>query len=158
MAAYATLLITIKGGSKMRKTTLVLTTVLATLTIGGGVSAQAATKVPVGMRHAWYQKLKDAKDPEFIKLMKNSIDSGSKAYHTKLKGARLQVIKKSGGWYQIGARGITNPTYKLKKLKIGGTKRTVLLKKYSKSSHYASVYLKGKKTVLPLANAEYFLK
>ncbi|ANZ60977.1 hypothetical protein [Secundilactobacillus paracollinoides] len=119
--------------------------------------AQAATKVPSSLRHSWYMTLPSIKDPSFIKFTSRSIDVGDKSYHNKISGSNLQVIKKSGGWYEIGYKGITNPTYRTKKIKIGNTKRTVLLKKYSKNSHYADVFLNGKKVKLLLQYSSYFL-
>lgn len=139
-------------------------TILATLTAGlaltigtGVVPAKAATKVPSAMRHSWYQPFKDVKDPMFIKFSATSIDTGSKGYHNKIAGKKLQVIKKKSGWYQIGAAGISNPTYKVTKLKVDGKKRTVLLKKFSKSSHYADVYVNGTKTKITVSAANHFL-
>lgn len=119
--------------------------------------AQAATKIPASLRHNWYMNLKSIKDPSFIKFKSTSMDVGDKGFHMKYKIKDLQVTKKKGGWYQIGPKGITNSTYKTKKMKIGHVKRTVLLKNYLGRSHYADVYVIGSKVTLPLANASYFL-
>jgi len=113
-------------------------------------NAAAATKIPSKFRHSWYQPLKNTSNPSFIKLKATSIDAGSKTFHQKLSGKQLQVLKKKSGWYQIGAKGITNPTYKVTKLKVDGKKRTVLLKKYTTKSHYADVYVIGTKTKISL--------
>ncbi len=133
--------------------------VATALVVGGQVTpAQAATKVPSKLRHSWYQHFKGAKDPEFIKLTASSIDSGSKAYHHKIKGKALKVKKHKGGWVEIGKKGITNPYYKTKKMKISGKKRTVLLKWMNPSYRYVYVYVSGAKTILPYNKAELNLK
>lgn len=138
--------------------------VLATLSLGlmgGTISAakpaQASTKIPSSLRHNWYMNLSSIKDPSFVKFTATSMDMGDKGFHMKYKIKDLQVTKKKSGWYQIGPKGITNSTYKTKKIKIGNTKRTVLLQNYLGRSHYADVFVNGTKVTLPLGDSEYFL-
>ena len=138
--------------------------VIAAFTFGVGFaitslpSNASARTIPTGMRHNWYQNFTHTKlsDSSFIKLRATSIDSGTKQFHSKVTKSNLQVIKKTGGWYQIGAKGIANPAYKLKKLKIAGKYRVVLLKRYSTKSHYADVFVRSN-VKLPLSQSDYFL-
>ena len=143
--------------NKITKTiVLVLTTALAFCMVTG-YAAEASSTVPKSLRHEWYQPLKNVKDPMFIKLKSHAMDSGSKAFHHKISGKDLQVIKKSKGWYQIGYTGNNNPTYKVTRRKVSGKKRTVLLKKNSSHSHYADVFLIGKKTKMNLGESSVYL-
>lgn len=117
-------------------------------------SADAAT-VPARFRHNWYYTLSSSmkrNDPLFVKITKHSIDRGDKAYHNKISGSNLQVIKRSKGWYEMGAKGISNTRYKVTKRKINGVKRTVLLARGVRS-RYATVYMLGRKHILPLGSA-----
>lgn len=117
------------------------------------VTADAAT-VPSRFRHAWYFNLPlQKKNPLFIKFTKSSIDTGDKTYHSKISGSNLQVIKRAKDWYQIGYKGVNSARYKVTKKKISGVKRYVLLKLSSASSHYADVFMLGRKHVLPLADS-----
>lgn len=120
-------------------------------------TADAATKVPNKFRHSWYQPLKNMGNPSFIKLKAKSIDFGSKTFHHKISGKQLQVLKKKGGWYQIGAKGTNSAAYKVKKIKVDGKKRTVLLERNTPKSHYAAVYVIGTKTKISLNASEYDL-
>ena len=126
--------------NKITKTiVLVLTTALAFCMVTG-YAAEASSTGPKSLRHEWYQPLKNVKDPMFIKLKSHAMDS-----------------KKSKGWYQIGYTGNNNPNYKVTKRKVSGKKRTVLLKKNSSHSHYADVFLIGKKTKMSLGESSVYL-
>lgn len=117
-------------------------------------SADAAT-VPARFRHDWYFTLESAmkrNDPLFIKFRKHSLDRGDKTFHNRISGANLQVIKRAKGWYEMGAKGITNTRYKVTKRKINGVKRTVLLSR-SVGGIYVTVYMLGRKHILPFRDA-----